>query len=443
MELKIEFTDKEITPWGGMVLLKKMLDRIDFSDVISSCSSLPSPGSNRGYPTDVIIESFIVNVWCGATRFLHTEIGRLDYPLSKIFGWKKHPGQDAYKRFFKKFSWNINREVFSYFYKWFFSNLRMSEATLDIDSTIFTRYGFQQQGAKKGYNPKKPGRASHHPLLAFVSDINMAANFWLRSGDSHTSNNFINFLEETLSNLSGIKVGLIRLDSGFYDTEIIEYLERKSLNYIIAVKFYPPIKQLFRENHTWTELSEGVEVTSTMYKSPLWDKPRRIILVRQNINERPKATGKKIKGLFPVEEINSYPQYRYSAYLTNLTIPPAEVWRVYRHRAEAENRIKELNYDFGLNAFNLKEFYATEAALNFVMIAYNLMNLFRRFIMKEKVQRRLSTLRYKTFAIGAYLTKKGHYTVLKLALKLKRREWFMGIWKYSSKFDVPFYFSNA
>jgi len=442
MEIKIDFTDKEITPWGGMVLLKNMLDRTNFANVIASCPSLPTSGSNRGYKPREIIESFIVNVWCGATRFLHTEIGRHDYPLTQIFHWRNHPAQDTYKRFFKKFNLGRNSAVFPYFYKWFLGNLKIDEATLDIDSSIFTRYGYQE-GARKGYNPKKPGRLSYHPLLAFVADVNMVANFWLRSGDSYTTNNFINFLEETLSNLEGIRVGLIRLDSGFYDTKILDYLEQKPLNYIVAVRFYPPIKQLLRSKHNWIKLDEGVEVASVEYQSPLWDKSRRLVLVRQDIDYRPKATGKQLKLPFNEQDFSYYRHYRYSAYVTNLTLPAAEVWRVYRHRAEAENRIKELDYDFGLNSFNLNEFYATESVLNFVMIAYNLMNLFRRFILTDKVQRRLSSLRHNTFAIGAYLTKEGRYTILKLSLKLKRREWFTGVWNYSKQFDFPFVFSNA
>jgi len=39
------------------------------------------------------------------------------------------------------------------------------------------------------------------------------------------------------------------------------------------------------------------------------------------------------------------------------------------------------------------------------MIAYNLMALFRTFVLQEKTQKTLSTLRYRTFAIGAYFEK--------------------------------------
>ncbi|WP_370870927.1 transposase, partial [Hydrogenophaga sp.] len=47
-------------------------------------------------------------------------------------------------------------------------------------------------------------------------------------------------------------------------------------------------------------------------------------------------------------------------------------------RANCENRIKELKYDFAADNFNMKDFWATEAALNTVMLAYNLMSLFRQ-----------------------------------------------------------------
>lgn len=50
-----------------------------------------------------------------------------------------------------------------------------------------------------------------------------------------------------------------------------------------------------------------------------------------------------------------------------MKLAPTETWRLYRDRANAENRIKELKYDFGFDSFNLKGFYATEAALTFAI----------------------------------------------------------------------------
>jgi len=437
--LKIEFTDKAITPWGGMVLLKQMLLQMGLQKEIESNSYIPQPGSNRGYKPYSLIESFITSVWCGANRYTHTEITRQDSVLSQIFNWQRVPAQDSYKRFFSKFTQGINHKVFGQIFSWFFSNLRFDNFTIDFDSTVITRYG-EQQGAKKGYNPKKPGRNSHHPLMAFIDDCWMVANFWLRPGNAYTSEKFVEFLDDTLSRMENKTVGLVRLDSGFYDKSVFDYLEYRELPYIVAVKFYEPIQRLLAEERAWFKLDEGVEIAQTTYQSPSWEEPRRIVMVRQYVPERPKASGKLLK-LFADEGV--YKKYRYSCYITNLTLSPAEVWRLYRQRANAENRIKELKYDFGFDSFNMHDFWATEASLNFVMLAYNLMSLFRQNIINSKTQQRLSTMRFQTFAIGAYLVKDGRNIVLKLSLALKRREWFTGLWEAAKKFSLPVDFSNA
>lgn len=439
MEFDVSYTNKEITPWGGMIFLKQMLDKIGFRSLVESNVDLPKSGSNRGYKTSTILEGFITSVWCGANRFLHTEVTRHDVVLGKIFDWKSTPGQDTYKRFFSKFNQTTNQKIGDDFYSWIFDNFKFDNFTLDIDSSVMTRYG-EQEGSKKGYNPNKKGRPSHHPLIAFIADVKLVANMWLRSGDTSSANNFLSFLEDTLHKLKNKTVSLIRLDSGFCQTDIINYLEQKQLDYVIAAKFTRPIQRLIKESTNWILLDKGIEICEQMYQSESWESARRIVIVRQKIKDRPKATGKQLR-LFSEEEI--YKQYRYSAYITNLKLAPAEVWRLYRGRGDAENRIKELKYDFGFDSFNLNSFYATEAALTFVMIAYNLMALFRTFILQEKTQKRLSTLRYQSFAIGAYFEKVNDKLVLKIALNKKRREWFSGIWNHAKSFDYPFVFSNA
>lgn len=99
-----------------------------------------------------------------------------------------------------------------------------------------------QEGAVKGYNPKRPGRPSHHPHLAFVSDVRMIANYWLRPGNTAASTNYLAFLEDTLSRLENKNVGLVRMDSGFFTNEILDCLEYKEMNYIVACRFNNRIK---------------------------------------------------------------------------------------------------------------------------------------------------------------------------------------------------------
>lgn len=85
MDLEYKFTNKEVTPWGGMVFLKEFIDKMGFADQVDSCQVLPQPGSNRGYSPLAILEAFICSIWRGANRFLHTEVTRSDRALADIF----------------------------------------------------------------------------------------------------------------------------------------------------------------------------------------------------------------------------------------------------------------------------------------------------------------------------------------------------------------------
>jgi hypothetical protein len=434
MNLQIEFTDKQISPWGGMILMKKFMDKCNIGKTIEELP-LPQPGSNRGYKPRQIIEGFLLNVWCGGNKFDHTEVIRHDHVLQEIFGWKKLPAADAYRRFFKKFTQGINDRVFTELYKWFFNNLIFDNFILDFDSSVMTRYG-DQEGAARGYNPQKPGRKSHHPLMAFVSDCRMVANAWLRPGNTAATSNFFNFLEDTLAKLAGKKIGLLRGDSGFYGDNIFRYLENREqpINYVISAKMHKPLKQLIISQKTWKCVDRGIWICDAEYKAYGWKKARRIIIIRQDTKVRPKATGKQIETLFEEYSDN---HYRYSCYATNLNLPAIEVWHIYKNRAEAENRIKELKYDFGYDSFCLQDFFATEAAMNFAMFAYNLMSLFRHAVLNSPVHNRMATLRYKLFAIGSYIITDGNQKILKLSLAMKRRCWFQGLWNFSNKFAYP------
>ena len=105
MEFDISYTNQEITPWGVMVFLRQMLDKIGFKSQVENCIDLPQLGSNRGYSPVSIIESFLECIWCVANRFMHTEVTCHDEALTKIFGWKQSPAQEVYKRNFPfKFS---------------------------------------------------------------------------------------------------------------------------------------------------------------------------------------------------------------------------------------------------------------------------------------------------------------------------------------------------
>jgi Transposase DDE domain group 1 len=168
-DFELHYSDKSVSPWGGMALMKNVLDKTGIKGKMQELD-LPKPGSNRGFKPEEIMEAFWVSIWCGASRFAHSDYLRYDKTLTQIFGWKQAPSQSTYSRFFHKFDMKRSDSVFKELNRWFFEQWKIDNITLDVDSSVLTRYGNQQQGANKGYNPHKPGRNSHHPLMAFISE---------------------------------------------------------------------------------------------------------------------------------------------------------------------------------------------------------------------------------------------------------------------------------
>jgi hypothetical protein len=428
----IEFVDKEITSRGGVSILKKMIDMSGFSTYLDTLP-LPEQGSNRGYSPKQLFLLFMSSVWCGAERFAHMDITRLDTSLQRLYGWKRMPEHKAFERYFRKFDISVSHEVFGGLYRWFFNSLKFDNFTLDMDSSVMTRYG-GQQGSAKGYNKHKPGRKSQHPIMAFVSEIEMAANFWLRSGDAHTANNFKAFLEETLFFLGDKKTGLLRLDSGFYSKDILEYLETedRKTDYITAVPMYVTVQRKIAAQKTWPVIDEGIEVGEFEYQAQDWAEPRRMIAVRQKVADRPQAPGKQLRIFEEDVELNGY---RYTCYVTTLKLSAADVWRLYRGRANCENRIKELKYDYGLDRMNQTDFDGTEAALLLMTVAYNFPSLFKQLIIGGNIRNRLKTLRHRMLAIPAIIEKCDDKITVKMALTMNRRNW---ISKLCDRIQVQF-----
>jgi len=69
-DFEMRFSNREVTAWGGLALLKRMLNVIGFRTLARSWN-LPQPSSKRVYPPTQIIEQCIVSIWCDVNRFAH------------------------------------------------------------------------------------------------------------------------------------------------------------------------------------------------------------------------------------------------------------------------------------------------------------------------------------------------------------------------------------
>jgi len=218
---------------------------------------------------------------------------------------------------------------------------------------------------------------------------------------------------------------------------------RRLRSNIVACRFNNTVKILLASQALWTEVDDGLQIAESTYQAQGWEKPRRIIMVRQETDKRPRAAGKKITKIRrQPEQLELFPdvaelgKFRYSCFITSLSLPARAVYDLYRGRADSENRIKEIKYDFSADKFVSQNFWATEACDAFIIMAYNFISLFRHAIINSGQNHFLKTIRYKILSIPAYIEKKGDKRILRLVRTMNQRQAFLGLWRTADEFEI-------
>ena len=179
------------------------------------------------------------------------------------------------------------------------------------------------------------------------------------------------------------------------------------LKFIFVAKLTQKVQALCRhDDAAW----QATEAPGLAVQEVALDRPgRRLIVIRQRIQDRPQAGGKTLLEL---------EGYRFQALATNLpaSADALTVLRRYNGRADLENRIKELGEQFGIKRLCVQNFWGTEALHHLALAAYNLWVLLqRRLGQLEKCE--LNTLRWRLFSRAAVWSRAGGKPTLKLAVR--------------------------
>jgi len=183
-KIKVEFGEKNITPFGGMKLFNNFAMNLKLEKKLEENIEIQRRKSK--YNTGKILTSIIYALVLDLTRLSDTILFRLDKVLLKILGFKEYPYDTTIGRFLRKFTvpqalkiGEVNVELLKEVRK---SYNDKDKITLDLDSHVRTVYGNQQR-ARKGVNPQKRGRKSYHPILCFIGETRDFLWGKFRSGD--------------------------------------------------------------------------------------------------------------------------------------------------------------------------------------------------------------------------------------------------------------------
>jgi hypothetical protein len=411
---EIAFTDQPITGWGGLAVVARFFEVLGVRQVLAKVLPDGRTSPNQVPVVDMAME-LLVTILMGGRRFSHVERFRSDPVLPRMFDLSRTASAMTITRYFGGFTKRHVQHLVEALGQGLWARVIPADpaAVLDLDSTIFERYG-QQEGSLKGHNPRKHGRPTHHPILAMLAGSKRMLHAWLRSGNTGTARGAEAFLDEALHRLPPhTKVETVRADSGFFISDFLAHLEARDLNYAVAVRMQPPIRRAIAGVQTWRSFGRGVEVCELPWQPFRWTAPRRLVVVRELLLERPDAAGRRLFDL---------PGYTFHAVVTNLSLPPEGVWRFYNGRADCENRIKELKLDFAADGFCLRSFQGTEAVLQLNCLLFNLLTAFKDEVLEDPSPT-LGKLRHSLFVLGGLLR-----------ASVRRSRLFLGLLKLKSRY---------
>jgi Transposase DDE domain group 1 len=401
--LRIAADGVGLTQFGGVALLEQFFQRIRLQGAL--WQHIRFAQRNNRYSVSESLKALLYPLVLGLGRIETTEL-RHNGVFHYLAGLPGYPQATSLRRFLERFA-RLGRKAFVQLHdRWRAAMLGPSaRAIFDLDSTVLTVYGRQEQ-AEVGYNPKKRGRPSYLPRLCFEGNTQDCWEGSYHPGDTHVSTITIPWLECAFAKLPGaIREVRVRADGAFFDHKIIEFIEGNRGFYAIVARLTRPLKNRL-SGRRYHGLSSGVWAAEFRYCPHGWPGPRRFVVIRRPVPEEPSAQ----LHLFRMGG------YSYQVLVTNLSLTPLNLWRFYNQRARAELIIRELKDAYALGKIPTRDFAANEAFFQIVLLAYNLLNWFKRLCAPLHLQRAtLQRLRQRLFLVPAQLVRPGGVPTLRLA----------------------------
>lgn len=391
--LNHEFVSESLTPFGGMAIVRKEIDRLNLKNEVDECFDVFN--FRKELSLGDLFEQTILTMLSGGTCIHDTKLLKDKY-LMELFGWERIPDDGTYSKRFSEFKEADILKLREMLRAKAHSHIKDENLMIAIDPTVETVCG-NQEGAEVGYNPSKQGRRSYFPFIAYEYSQGCVLDAMLRPGNTSSSTNLVDFIKPLLK-LRRRKGVTTRLDKGCTTDEVMTVVEDYGQYYIGKAKMFAPIWDAIDKVVNWTSLEGGYFIGEFIYRG------RRHIVVEQTCNK---------KG----EQLNLWGRHesKISVIVTNRPDRAETIWRYYNKGAMVETAIKELKNDLSALDFRTQSFHANEVFLLLGTVAWNIAKKIRsKEELKSHKNCALKKLRWLLIMIPAYITKSGRYIHLKL-----------------------------
>ncbi|CAN5697735.1 hypothetical protein BH23GEM9_BH23GEM9_19580 [soil metagenome] len=327
--LRLRHSSGELTDGGGLLLIRRLWDQLG----IGTWLEVETRQVGGRFRSPLMVEVWVVLLLYGGGSMDDLKLLG-SRGIRRLFGWVSLPDPTTFGRWLRRSGETL--VVVLDRLLWLLVQRRWQQVgtprkiMVVLDSTVVVRYGKKQAGAEVGYNPKKQGRPSHHPLVAFSADTGDCLGVMWRPGSAHTAAGSIEWLRRIVARLRGLGVHdiTVRMDKGFFSKEMVQALVDMDVRFFLKVPRYP-----------WVRSAAGAWRASAK-DANLWTATSELYGVRLLACEWRVTSRDGQEGQLPLD---SYKVERDAFILSNdPTIHALTAWRTYNEGALVEQRIEEL-----------------------------------------------------------------------------------------------------
>lgn len=183
-----DFSGKNLTPYGGLLPVGTMLERLGFQALMEKTLTVKRVTKVMGGYQFVL--AMILGIYIGFSRLNQLRFIARDPMLTGILKIVRLPPQSTLWRFLSALHGSAAAQLLTVQSEmrrrvWAAAHVKLKTVTLDTDTTVHTLYG-KQMGARKSYNPKNKGKKSYQPILTFLAETREYVAGELRNGDRPT-----------------------------------------------------------------------------------------------------------------------------------------------------------------------------------------------------------------------------------------------------------------
>ena len=368
---ELQFTDKKLTSFAGLVLFQALIRRLDLRNRLRGC--FRHLKIKPAYDYAILMLGLVVHLLLGYRNLKDIRFYHDDPMVKRLLGLAKLPNMATLSRMLKNVDPTVVtklRALLRDLVLTSLASLPRRRITLDFDGSVQSTSRWAE-GTAVGFNKKKKGARSYYPLFATVAQTGQVLDFLHRPGNVHDSKGALEFIRHCVACIRAILPGIlieVRMDSAFFSHAMVKHLKGLGVEFTITVPFarFVELKEILQKQGKWLRMNKGQDYFELNWKPKSWSKGFRFLAVRTKTRTRSSAPV-QLDLFEPYEEGREF-----KVIVTNKTMNARHVVVFHDGRGAQEGIFAELKSDGQMNYIPVRSLSGNQTYLVAVILAHNL-----------------------------------------------------------------------